>query len=174
MEISSKLSELKIFKNEIILKRNEFLKVQNSVDSKIYFIKSGSLKISLFNGADEQIIRFGYDNNFIVALDSFISNENSEYTIQAIKKTQVLVANKKDFMEFVYSNQENTNFYIKVLENLVLQQLEREKDLLLDSPKERFDRVLKRSPQLFQLIPNKFIANYLRMSAETLSRLKKS
>ncbi len=36
------------------------------------------------------------------------------------------------------------------------------------------DTKVKRSPQLFQEIPNKYIANYLRMSAETLSRLKKS
>ena len=47
-------------------------------------------------------------------------------------------------------------------------------DILTNSPKERYKRVLKRSPQLFQEIPNRHIANYLRMSAETLSRLKKS
>lgn len=61
-----------------------------------------------------------------------------------------------------------------MLEDLVLQQLEREKDILTSSPKARFERVLKRSPKLFQEIPNKHIANYLRMSPETLSRLKKS
>ena len=175
MEILSKLSESKIFKNEIILKRNEYLKVQDSIDTKIYFVKSGSVKISIINNeVDEQIIRFGYENNFVVALDSFISNLKSEYVIQAIKKTNVLVAEKEDFLNLVYSSAANTKFYIKLLEDLVLQQLEREKDLLIDSPKERFNRVLKRSPQLFQTIPNKLIANYLRMSAETFSRLKKS
>jgi hypothetical protein len=60
----------------------------------------------------------------------------------------------------------------KHLEDLVVQQLEREKDLLINAPGERFERVLTRSPKLFQEIPNKYIANYLRMSPETLSRLK--
>ncbi|MNY67885.1 hypothetical protein D3C86_2055530 [compost metagenome] len=64
--------------------------------------------------------------------------------------------------------------WIKILENLAVQQLEREIDLLKNSPKERYERVLKRSPQLFQESPNRHIANYLRMSPETLSRLKKS
>ena len=64
--------------------------------------------------------------------------------------------------------------YNSILEDLVLQQIEREKDLLYSSPKIRYERVLKRSPKLFQEIPNKYIANYLRMSPETLSRLKKS
>jgi hypothetical protein len=60
------------------------------------------------------------------------------------------------------------------MEGLILQQIEREKDLLLDSPKDRFERVFQRNPKIFQLIPDKHIANYLRMSPETLSRLKKS
>ena len=64
--------------------------------------------------------------------------------------------------------------WTKILEDLILQQMEREVDILTTSPKERYLRVLKRSPQLFQEIPNKYIANYLRMSAETFSRLKKS
>ena len=60
------------------------------------------------------------------------------------------------------------------MEQLILQQLEREKDILTSSPIERYKRVLKRSPQLFQEIPNKYIADYLRMTPETLSRIKKS
>jgi len=55
-----------------------------------------------------------------------------------------------------------------------LQQMERERDLLTSSPMERYLRVKDRSPQLFQEIPNKYIASYLRMTPETLSRLKKS
>jgi hypothetical protein len=72
------------------------------------------------------------------------------------------------------SNPENMKLWINILEDLVLQQIEREKDLLINSPRERYERVLKRSPKLFQEIPNRHIANYLRMSPETLSRLKKS
>lgn len=163
-----------LFTKKIVVKRNEFLKTQHTIDSKIYYIESGSVKISIFKENEEQIIRFGYDENLIVSLDSFITESASDFVIQAIKKTEVWVAEKVDFMDFVYSSHENTLFYIKLLEDLVLQQLEREKDLLLDSPKERFERIFNRTPTLFQVIPNKYIANYLRMSPETFSRLKKS
>ena len=84
------------------------------------------------------------------------------------------VTTKKTFTEFINSSIDNLKLWSGILEDLVLQQIEREKDLLINSPKERYERVLKRSPQLFQEIPNKHIANYLRMSAETLSRLKNS
>ena len=37
---------------------------------------------------------------------------------------------------------------------------------------ERFDRLVKRSPKLLQLVPQKDIASYLRMTPETFSRLR--
>lgn len=163
-----------ILKKKIVLKRNEYLKLPGKVDSNIYFIESGSLKISIENEDSEQIIRFGYDGNIIVSLDSFITGKASDFSIQAIKKTELWQADKKDFFQKVYSSPENMKIYIQIIEELILQQMERERDLLIESPKERYLRVFKRNPKLFQIIPNKHIANYLRMSPETYSRLKKS
>ncbi|MFN1218737.1 Crp/Fnr family transcriptional regulator [Chryseobacterium kwangjuense] len=154
--------------------RYGFLKTSGSTDTDIYFVEKGSVRIFMMDENEERIIRFGYSGNIIVSLDSFLSGKPSELYIQAIKKTIVRTATKKDFYEFIRSSEENLKFWNSILEDLVLQQMEREKDLLISSPKERFDRVLKRSPKLFQEVPNKYIANYLRMSPETLSRLKKS
>jgi CRP-like cAMP-binding protein len=157
----------------ITIGRNEFLKVKGSIDTNLYYIESGSLRIFVLDGYEEQTIRFGYKDNLIVALDSFLTGNPSDFYIQAIKKTVLKVVTKEQVARFL-ETADNQVLWTGILENLVLQQLEREIDLLTNSPKERYERVLKRSPRLFQEIPNRHIANYLRMSAETLSRLKKS
>lgn len=172
--ILSLLKENNLFENELVIKRNEFLKVAGTIDTNIYFIEEGSLRIYILQEEEEQIIRFGYQNDLVVALDSFLTNESSDFYIQAIKKTSVKIISKKTFFEFINKKEENLKLWNSILENLVLQQMEREKDLLISSVSERYSRVLKRSPKLFQEIPNKYIANYLRMTPETLSRLKKS
>jgi len=158
---------------EITIDRNEFLKVKGSIDTNLYYIESGSLRIFVLDNYEEQTIRFGYKENLIVSLDSFLTGKPSDLFIQAIKKTVVKVVTKKQIDKFL-EIENNRKLWTKILENLVVQQMEREIDILTNSPKERYERVLKRSPQLFQEIPNRHIANYLRMSAETLSRLKKS
>lgn len=158
---------------EITINRNEFLKLNGSIDTNLYFIKNGSMRIFVLDGSEEQNIRFGYKENFIVSLDSYLTGQPSNLCIQAIKKTVLKVVAKKRIDEFL-AVKNNQILWKEVLENLAVQQLEREIDLLTNSPKERYQRVLKRSPQLFQEIPNRHIANYLRMSPETLSRLKKS
>ena len=157
----------------ITLGRNEFLKVKGSIDTNVYYVESGSLRVFVLDNYEEQTIRFGYKENLIVSLDSFLTGNPSDLFIQAIKKTVIKIVTKQQIDHFLKS-EANRNLWTKILETLVIQQMEREIDILTNSPKKRYERVLKRSPQLFQEIPNRHIANYLRMSAETLSRLKKS
>ncbi len=156
----------------VILDRNAFLNNKGNIDTNIYYIESGSVRIFVVDNDVEQIVRFGYKGNLIVSIDSFLTGKPTNFFIQAIKKTIVKVITKQH-LELFLKSEANKSLWIPVLENLILQQMEREIDILTNSPKERYLRVLKRSPQLFQEIPHRHIANYLRMSAETLSRLKK-
>lgn len=163
-----------LWTNALELGRNQFLKVQGSTDTNLYWVAQGSLRIYVVEENEEHTIRFGYTHNFITALDSFLAEKPSDLYIQALKKTTVKVIDKATFMEFMQSSPKNMNTWQLLLEQLVLQQMERERDILTMSPTERYRRVLKRSPQLFQEIPHKYIASYLRMTPETLSRIKKS
>lgn len=158
---------------QIVLERNEFLTVKGSIDTNVYYVESGSLRIYVLDESEEQNIRFGYKNHLLVALDSYFTGKPTNYYIQAIKKSVLKIVPKAQLEQYL-SEHNRQVFWYEMLENLIVQQLEREIDILTNSPKERVQRVLLRSPQLFQEIPNKHIANYLRMSPETLSRIKKS
>ena len=173
-ELIALIENNQLIDREMTVERNAFLKTAGSIDTDIYFVEEGSLRVYILDENEERTIRFGYQNNILVSLDSFLTEKPSEFVIQALKKTRVKVIPKKAFMEFIYRDENNLKLWTKILEDLVIQQLEREKDLLVSSPKERYERVLRRSPILFQEVSNRHIANYLRMTPETLSRLKKS
>lgn len=154
-------------------KRNEFLKVGGTVDTNVYYVVSGSIRVFYLNEGIEQTLRFGYQKNIIASLDSFFTGQPSDLFIQALKKSVVKIISRQQIEAFLITDS-NRVFWQKVLENRAVEQVEREIDLLTDSPQKRYQRVMNRSPQLFQEIPKKHIANYLRMSPETFSRLKKS
>lgn len=163
-----------LFEKTLILKRNEIFKSIGSIDTNLYFLEEGSMKISIMDDGEERIIRFGYRNNWLVAIDSFLTNLPSPFEFKALKRTKIHVLSKTQFEKILKSNPDFLQTWNVILQDLVLQQMEREIDLLTHSPKDRYERVLKRSPQLFQEISNHQIAKYLRMTPETLSRLKKS
>ena len=75
--------------------------------------------------------------------------------------------------QYLENDPTNLLLWKQILELLVYQQMEREIDLLTYSLQKRYERVLQRNPQLCQEIPSKYITLYLRMSLESLSRLKK-
>jgi len=172
--IYHQLEQAGLFEKKLTLSRNEFICRAGKIDQSMYRIESGSIRIFVNDGSEEQIIRLGYSGDIVATLDSFLTGKPTDFYIQTIKKTTISIAEKTKFTEFVGENPERLKWWISTLENLVIQQIEREKDLLIASPQERLQRVLSRSPKLFQEIPAKHIANYLRMTPETLSRMKKS
>jgi len=170
--LRERMQSANLWEEEVTLKRNEYLKVKGSVDTKLYLVKEGTLRIFVDDEYEEHTIRFGYKNDFIAALDSFITEKPSDLYIQALKKCRLQAVRKSTYDRFIKSSPENLELWQLILESFVCQQMERERDLLTSSPLERFNRVLKRSPQLFQEVPNRYIASYLRMTPETLSRMK--
>jgi CRP/FNR family transcriptional regulator, anaerobic regulatory protein len=158
----------------IEIKKGDLLLKEGATDKHLYYVQSGLLRVVYLYDGVEQIIRFGYKDSIINSLASFLNNTPSDFFIDAIRKTTLLAISKQDLLNLVQENQENQNQYITLLENLVTQQMEREIDLLTTSPADRLHRVLLRSPNLFQEVPLKYIASYLRMKPETLSRIRKS
>ncbi|MFD1553517.1 Crp/Fnr family transcriptional regulator [Putridiphycobacter roseus] len=162
-----------LWESEKTFQRNEFVKVNGQIDLNIYFIVTGCLRIYIQDESNEHTIRFGYPKNLIAALDSYLSEAPSDLVVQAIRKTKVKIISKGKFQALIQSSPVLHLLWQNLLEALIFQQLEREKDILIQSPAKRYARVLARSPQLFQEVPNKYIASYLRMTPETLSRLKR-
>ena len=84
----------------------------------------------------EQIIRFEYKDNLIVSLDSFMTGKPSNLYIQAIKKTTVKVISKQQIDSFLQV-EANRVLWVKLLEDLLVQQMEKQIDILTNSQKER-------------------------------------
>jgi CRP/FNR family transcriptional regulator, anaerobic regulatory protein len=154
--------------------KGDFVIREGEVERSLYLVESGALRVFHVSEFEEQTIRFGYEGSIITSLSSLITGKPSEFYIEALRKTTLKMISKQDLFEIAHKNHENLSQYTALLEALVVQQIEREIDLLTESPTKRLQRVLQRSPNLFQEIPLKYIASYLRMTPETLSRIRNS
>lgn len=172
--LKNKISTENLWSKQITLQRNDYLIRAGAVEKYFYLIEEGTIRVYISEAKEELAIRFGYPNSIITALDSFFTGQPTRFNLQVIKKCKLLAIEKRAFNELMRSTNENQKLYLQLLEAFVIQQMEREIDILTSSPVDRYNRVLKRSPHLFQEIPSKYIASYLRMTPETLSRLKKS
>jgi CRP-like cAMP-binding protein len=158
----------------VTLKRNDFLAKPGEVESHLFYIIKGSLRIYFPNQSEEICVGFAYDNSLICSYPSFIQQKRSQYGIQALTKTAALAIARKDFYELLHAHRDLESSWRMLEEDALLGKIEREAEMLTFTPEERYNRLLERSPHLFQIIPRKYIASYLRMTPETLSRIRPS
>lgn len=152
------------------LRRGDFLTRKGQVEQHLYYILEGTVIIFYDIEENEQVVGFGYADTLILSIPSFIRNRPSDYYIQAMGPTELLGISRTDFYRLLEQYPLLERTWRQMVEEALLGRIEREIDLLTVSPRERIQRLLNRSPHIFQLIPNKYIASYLRMTPETLSR----
>lgn len=168
------LEAFSIMGQELELQKGDFLIREGDFEKNLYLIESGAIRVYYLSEFEEQTIRLGYDGSIINSLSSFITGKPSEFYLEALRKTKLKILPKEELMVMVNEDKESLELYVNLLETLITQQIDREVDLLIPSPNDRLNRVLKRSPNVFQHVPLKYIASYLRMTPETLSRIRNS
>lgn len=154
--------------------KRDFLLREGEIEKYVYYVESGAVRLSFLSEFEDQSVRLGYPGSMIMSLASYLNGTPSEFSLEAIRKTTVRMIPKEVVEEIVYRNPENMKGYIGMLETVITQQIDREVDLLTNSPVERVRRFSARSPHVFQHIPLKYIASCFRMTPETLSRIRNS
>eukprot|EP01034_Spumella_vulgaris_P010260 gene10260-13018_t len=156
-------------------KRHEFVAQEGDAKGPwMFYVESGAVRVTHNIDGEDVTIRLGYAGSLVSALPSFLEDLPVNYSIQALKASKLWAMHRKDLMAALETDPALARFWNTATVQLIREQLEREIDILTPSPAERYKRVLARSPRLFQEIPNKYIASYLRMTPETLSRLQKT
>ena len=155
------------------LNRYDFLIEKGQVEKKLFFIVDGTFRIYYPHKDDEICVGFGYHDTLISSFPSFARGIPSDFYIQALKKSRVTYISKTHFLEIMNQSEAIQKAWYLSLEEALLGKIEREMEMLTYTPAERVKRLLKRSPHVFQLIPKKYIASYLGMTPETLSRIER-
>jgi len=152
--------------------RGQLLQAPFARSSPLYLIQKGAAHAFIDTENARQTIRLGYPGEQLAVLPGLFSDKTSAIGIESIRKCEGISLTKAQLNQFVDASPTNALGYRQLLEQFTCDLVVRELDLLEPSPHLRYESVLDRSPQLFQHVPLRYIASYLRMSPETLSRIR--
>lgn len=155
------------------LKPREILMDFNQIDTHLYFIVSGCVRLYVISPEGEEVcLGFAYGSSFITCFQTFIQEIPSQQCIEAVLDTEILAIRKADFFKLINQYQDISVWYQHSLEAILTGHIQRQIELLTLSPQKRYEVFLQRSGHLINSIPLKYIASYLMMKPETLSRVR--
>lgn len=163
-----------IFSHEKIRKHNHFL-VADEIPQKIGIVIKGVFRYYyLSENGIEYTKHFSDESQFIVSYSAALQNKHSNYYIQALENSEILSAPFKGFIDKIESLPYGQIILRRVAEWMLSVKIEREGDLLLLDATERYKKFIKSSPHLINRINQYYIASYLGITPESLSRIRKN
>ena len=163
---SSMLKVKKIKKKDIVLKAG-------STCTDVLFINSGLLRVYFMDkdGA-EKTFHFALENTFATDYKSLLKGVPSNYTIQAMEDTQVVVMSKEMIYEGYKSLRKGEKLGRLLAEQYFFMFNDKIQSIYTKTPLERYNNLNNSFPNIFQRVPQHLIASYLNISSVHLSRLK--
>ena len=165
---SSKLSKRGFAKKSLLLDIG-------IIENHISFIETGIVRFLIPKEIIEKEITFGFcfTNEFVSAYDSFLTRLPSTYQIEALTDTIIWSISYPDLQE-VYKKTRIGNIIGRLsTERLFLIKSKREQSLLNESADQRYLNLFTERPNLIQKIPLKYIASYIGVTPQALSRIRK-
>ena len=136
------------------------------------FVVKGLVRKYFYKGKEEIITQIAKEGDLISSSVSFLSGTPSTYVVDTIEPT-VFVSLSKQAVEELYSIHPKWQRAGRlIITDLLIQKEYWELDRMKYTTKERFIRFLTSNADLFQRVPQKYLASYLNIQPETFSRLK--
>ncbi len=159
--------ERKVFNKKQIITR------QGSIENYLSFIETGVVRFYIPNNENELTFNFSFNKEFTCAFDSFLTRTPSEYELQTLTDTIVWQISYFD-LQRIYAQTRVGNYLGRFTsEKLFLAKSKRELSLLKFTAKERYLRLFSEQPDILKFIPMKYIASYIGITPQGLSRIRR-
>lgn len=157
------------------LKKKQFLVVEGYNCTHMAFVSKGLLKAyNVDEKGTEHINQFAPEGWWTSDMNSFFSGEASFYSIDAMEDSDLLLITSKDFENLTLQVPIMDRYFRLLFQNSLITKERRLISSNTHTAEEKYQHILKNNPDLIKRVPQNLLASYLGLSAETLSRLKKS
>ena len=158
-------------KNKLLGKK-EYLLQAGQISRHIYFIKKGLFRCYYLQNEDEVCAKFLKEGDIVVSATSFFLQKESVEFIQAIEESTVWYL-CYDELQFIYANFPEFNHIARQLSiKSYLLSEQRISFIRMKLAAERYNAMLNNFPELILRVPAKYMASYLSITEETLSRIR--
>ena len=157
------------------LRKKQYLLQEGDVCKYMAFVEKGLLRsYNVDDKGYEHMIQFAWEGWWIADTYSFLSGDASSYNIDAIEDSELLMLTLAHFEEMTVSIPKMERYFRILFQNNIISKERRLINSITYSAEEKYVNLAETNPEIIQRIPQNLIASYLRITPETLSRIRKN
>lgn len=160
---------------QVKIAKNDFFINEGHVNNHIAFVNFGALySYTIDDKGNKHVVQIAIENHWISDLFSFFSQESSVFNIQAIEDTEVTILSKDNFEKACDTIPAFERFFRLLIQNAYVDTLKRVSRIYGNTAEERYLKLIKSNPRIIQRVPQHYIASYLGIKPQSLSRIRKN
>lgn len=167
--------EKTILNSMIVLtfKKGDIVIKEGDVDNTTFFVVKGLLRQYKMVDGDDLTIDFFSENEWFISLNSFNGDKKANYFLTCLEDTELITGNEESAQALFKVFPRFETISRAVMENTFAKKQALLQAFQTDSPAQRYENFIKHKPDMLQRIPQYYIASYLGLTPESLSRIRK-
>lgn len=157
-----------------LVKKKEILLDHGQVGQYVWFVRNGYVRFYYFDANGDEITSdFVFAPGFVTAFRSFINHEPSQIVVQAMENMEIIGWNRECLFH-LYDRYPAIERIGRVMAEQVFLSMDKHLSAFLNqSPYQRYLWLLKEYPEFIKNIPLVYLASWLGITPETLSRIRR-
>lgn len=140
----------------------------------LYFIVKGFMRLFYYDEqGDEVTTAIASPNAFITCYLDFIHEKPAVQNLECITETALLRIERRKLVELIDQNARFRQFSLIIFEQPMAKSQSRANDLATLPAESRYKKLLEEQPEIIQHVPVQYIASYLGIKPQSLSRIRK-
>lgn len=157
------------------IKKNEHFIFSGDKVPYLAFVLSGVLySYSIDDKGEKHVVQIALQNHWISDPYGFLSGNEAIYNVCAIETSNLLLISKENFEKACNTNQKFERFFRLIIQNAYVQSLQRISGIYSQTAEERYTKLMNSSPEMMQNVPQHYIASFLGIKPQSLSRIRKA
>jgi CRP/FNR family transcriptional regulator, anaerobic regulatory protein len=159
---------------EVNFNRNTILDEQDKVPQFLYFIVSGFMRLFYYDeNGDEVTTYLTSPNGFIASFLSLIHQKPATENVECITDCQLLRISRANLISLIDKSENFKKFSLVIFEQVIALSQIRANDLATLTAELRYKKMIQEQPQLLQNVPVQYIASFLGIKPQSLSRIRR-
>jgi len=172
-ELEPRWDEIKnIFKVQKIPAKTTLLE-SGDVSKYQYIVSKGCLRLFIIKeDGSEVTVQFFFENQTVASMESAFTGKPGRMYLESIEDSEVIVVRLKDWDELFQRYPEFDKVMIRFLKKRLLYYADLYTSFIINTPEQRYEKLLNETPEIIERVPHYYIASYLGITPVSLSRIR--